>query len=58
MALKGLWGSIFSHKDARAFTKLPKKIWFRVELAISKPIPPDQVKVENLQFEIQKLLDH
>jgi 1-acyl-sn-glycerol-3-phosphate acyltransferase len=57
MALVGLWGSIFSHKDAKAFTKLPRRIWFRVGLKISQALPPKEATAANLEAQVKKLLE-
>ncbi|MCV5263108.1 1-acyl-sn-glycerol-3-phosphate acyltransferase, partial [Escherichia coli] len=34
MALKGLWGSFFSHKDGHALTKRPTRFWSKVDVVI------------------------
>ncbi|QSX41030.1 MFS transporter [Shewanella cyperi] len=35
MALKGLWGSYFSHKDGHALTTRPKRFWSKVRIDIA-----------------------
>ncbi|QSX37450.1 MFS transporter [Shewanella sedimentimangrovi] len=35
MALKGLWGSYFSHKDGHALTTRPKRFWSKVGIDIA-----------------------
>ena len=36
LALDGLWGSYFSHKDGHALTTRPKRFWSRVSLTAGK----------------------
>jgi 1-acyl-sn-glycerol-3-phosphate acyltransferase len=55
MALQGLWGSIFSHKDAAAFTKAPKRFWSKVNLNIGSAMKPDKVNVLDLQAKVMEL---
>ena len=55
MALKGLWGSFFSHKDGGALTKLPKRFWSQVDLVASDPIPANQVTASLLQEKVALL---
>lgn len=38
MALKGLWGSYFSHKDGHAFSTRPKRFWSKVSVKLDDPI--------------------
>ncbi len=55
MALKGLWGSFFSHKAGHAMTRLPTRFWSRVELVAGDPIDPHQVSAADLQQKVQAL---
>ena len=57
MALKGLWGSFFSHKDGNAFTTKPKRFWSKVELVVGSPIPAQQVSAARLEAEVRKLAE-
>lgn len=57
MALQGLWGSFFSHKDGHALTTRPKRFWSRVSLTAAPAIPPEQVSAEALQQTVKGLLD-
>jgi hypothetical protein len=57
MALNGLWGSIFSRKDRSFLEKRPRKFGGVLKLRIGKPIPPENVTVELLRSEVEKLLD-
>ncbi len=57
LALDGLWGSVFSHKDGQALTKLPKRFWSKVVLSAGKVVLPENVSAERLQSEIERLLN-
>ncbi len=59
MALKGLWGSFFSHKNGHALTTLPKRFWSKIEVKIGEVISPVSLDRHMLQHEVQELLiDH
>ncbi|WP_332881240.1 1-acyl-sn-glycerol-3-phosphate acyltransferase [Bacterioplanes sanyensis] len=49
MALTGLWGSFFSHKDGHALTTRPKRFWSKVDLQAGPAILPEHVKAEALR---------
>jgi 1-acyl-sn-glycerol-3-phosphate acyltransferase len=55
LALKGLWGSFFSHKNGHAMTRLPQRFWSRVELVAGPPILPDQVSADGLRKKVMAL---
>lgn len=55
MALKGLWGSFFSHKDGSALTRMPRRFWSRVELVAGDAIPAGQVSAALLREKVQAL---
>ena len=55
MALRGLWGSMFSRKGGPAFLKRPRKLFSLIKLVIGKPIPPGAVTPEGLQAAVAKL---
>jgi 1-acyl-sn-glycerol-3-phosphate acyltransferase len=38
MALRGLWGSMFSRKDGPAFLKAPRKLFALIELNVGAPM--------------------
>ena len=38
--LDGVWGSIFSYKDGRVFTKWPKKVPYPVTVSFGSPMSP------------------
>jgi hypothetical protein len=56
MALKGLWGSFFSHKDGHALTKRPTRFWSRIEVNIGQLLQPMTLDRHLLQKEVQDLL--
>lgn len=56
MALKGLWGSFFSHKGGHALTKRPKRFWSKIEVKIGQVLGPVQLDRHKLQREVQELL--
>ncbi|MFZ6042038.1 MFS transporter [Vibrio natriegens] len=56
MALKGLWGSFFSHKGGHALTKRPKRFWSKIEVKIGQVLGPGQLGRHKLQQEVQELL--
>jgi len=55
LALQGLWGSFFSHKDGTAFSKIPNRFWSKVSILADKPISAEKVTAEELQRVVQRL---
>ena len=55
MALKGLWGSFFSHKNGHAMTRLPQRFWSRVELVAGPPVAPAYVAADDLREKVMAL---
>jgi 1-acyl-sn-glycerol-3-phosphate acyltransferase len=55
LALKGLWGSFFSHKNGHAMTRLPQRFWSRVELVAGPPVMPGQVSANGLRDRVMAL---
>jgi 1-acyl-sn-glycerol-3-phosphate acyltransferase len=56
MALRGLWGSVFSHvQDARFPRPLRRGVMSRLTLAVGEPLPPDQASPERLQAIVAEL---
>lgn len=55
LALRGLWGSFFSHKGGTAMGGWPQRKRSLVELAVGKRIPPDQVTAPRLRYTVQAL---
>ena len=55
MALRGLWGSLFSRKDGPAFLKLPRKLFARIDLVVGEEVAPENVTMAKLQADVQEL---
>jgi len=56
MALRGLWGSFFSRKDAPAMSRpFRRGILSRLELVVGEPVPPEAATPEGLQQMVQAL---
>ncbi|PWT74451.1 MAG: glycerol acyltransferase [Proteobacteria bacterium] len=55
MALRGLWGSMFSRKGGPAFFKRPRGPFSLVELRVGEPIPAADVSPEGLQAQVAAL---
>ncbi|MGK0475277.1 MAG: 1-acyl-sn-glycerol-3-phosphate acyltransferase [Oleispira sp.] len=58
MALGGLWGSIFSHKDGHALTKRPRRFWSKVTLTAGPLQSSETASAASLEEEVKKLLTH
>ncbi|HCE2389083.1 TPA: MFS transporter [Vibrio parahaemolyticus] len=56
MALKGLWGSFFSHKGGHALTKRPTRFWSKVDVVIGEVLSPAPLNRHQLQQQVQDLL--
>jgi 1-acyl-sn-glycerol-3-phosphate acyltransferase len=56
MALNGLWGSFFSHKDGHALTSRPKRFWSKVTLTAGKAIEAKDATASDLEIEVNRLL--
>ena len=57
LALRGLWGSVFSHKGGPAFTHWPRRIRARVELVAGALVAPSQACAEKLRSVVVGLLE-
>ncbi len=55
MALKGLWGTLFSFSDGKVIQKLPRKWMSRVDLKVGHPVPPEKVSAANLEQLVSEL---
>lgn len=53
--LDQLWGSIFSFKGGRFFSKLPKRIPYHVTVAFGKPLKPEDADIATVREELLKL---
>jgi 1-acyl-sn-glycerol-3-phosphate acyltransferase len=50
MALRGLWGSFFSHRDGKpAMTQPPRRFWSRIELIATAPMHGEEASATGLQ---------
>lgn len=54
MALKGLWGSFFSHQGQGIF-KSGKRFWSKIEIVASEPIDADKASARALQYQVERL---
>ena len=56
MALRGLWGSMFSRKDGPALSRpLRRGLFSRIELVVGQPLPPEAASTAQLQQRIAVL---
>lgn len=55
MALEGLWGSFFSHKDGHALTTRPKRFWSKVNIMAGDAVDPGEVSASMLQNKVEHL---
>lgn len=53
LALRGLWGSVFSREGGYAMTHLPKRFWSRVELIAALPVRPEGLTADSLRQIVQ-----
>lgn len=55
MALRGLWGSFFSHKDRPALTRLPQRFWSKIDMVVGDQIPANDATPEHLRKKVAEL---
>jgi hypothetical protein len=56
MALRGLWGSVFSRDPANVFERTFARGWrSRLALAVGRPLPPQDVTPERLYEQVLAL---
>ncbi|WP_419661964.1 phospholipid/glycerol acyltransferase [Desulfosarcina variabilis str. Montpellier] len=55
LALKGLWGSFFSHKNGKAMARCPQRFWSHVQLLAGWPVSPERVTAEGLRHAVLDL---
>lgn len=55
LALRGLWGSFFSHKGSSAMSRLPRRFWSKVELVATDPVPAQQANAAMLREKVLAL---
>ncbi|MFT4764211.1 MAG: 1-acyl-sn-glycerol-3-phosphate acyltransferase [Oleispira sp.] len=56
LALEGLWGSIFSHKDGHALTKRPRRFWSKVTLTAGASQAAEAITAASLEHDVKALL--
>lgn len=56
MALQGLWGSYFSHKDGHALAKWPRRFWSRVTVTITDAVAAEHANKASLYTKVAQLL--
>jgi 1-acyl-sn-glycerol-3-phosphate acyltransferase len=56
MALRGLWGSVWSRRDTRlGRARLPRRFRARVELVVDAPVPPERLRLDALETRVREL---
>lgn len=55
IALKGLWGSMFSRYRRELWQRLPRKLWHKVVVNVGAQVDPASVVPEALRSEVLKL---
>ena len=55
VALRGLWGSMFSRKGGPALRKLPRKLFARIDMVLDDPIPAEQVTSAGLRDKVLEM---
>lgn len=56
IALRGLWGSLFSRKDsALGRARLPRRFWSHIAMVVGDPIPPAQASAAALEAKVREL---
>ncbi len=55
LALQGLWGSFFSHKDGRALAKRPRRFWSRVRLVAGAAREASEATAAALETAVKQL---
>lgn len=55
VALQGLWGSFFSHRNGPALTRLPRRFRSKIGIRAGKPVPPQWVTAAGLRDQVLRL---
>ena len=55
MALRGLWGSIFSRAPGSRLARIPRRLWSRIVLAVGDPVAPEDVDKDDLHARVLAL---
>lgn len=54
-ALRGLWGSFFSHKGGTALTRLPRRFFSRIEFRVGQVLSAEEATAPALQAQVALL---
>jgi 1-acyl-sn-glycerol-3-phosphate acyltransferase len=54
-ALRGLWGSFFSHKGGTALTRLPRRFFSKIEFHVGQVLTPEAASAPILQEKVTAL---
>ncbi|MGI9331856.1 MAG: MFS transporter [Gammaproteobacteria bacterium] len=49
LALRGVWGSVFSRQGGRALSRPPSKLWRRIEVVSAPAVAPEDASAEGLR---------
>jgi 1-acyl-sn-glycerol-3-phosphate acyltransferase len=56
IALRGLWGSLFSRKDsALGRARLPRRFWSRIAMVVADPLAPADASATALEAKVREL---
>ena len=56
VALKGMWGSLFSRRDSRLRrARLPRRFWSQIGLVIDDPVPSEQASAAAMESKVRVL---
>jgi len=55
LALRGLWGSFFSHRGGQALRKRPQRFWSRVQVVAGDPVPAEEANANALFERVSNL---
>lgn len=55
MALRGLWGSFFSHCGGPALRHFPRRFWSRIELIAGEPLAAEKATAGALEARVKQL---
>ena len=55
IGLRGLWGSFFSRKGGAALRRPFRRLWSRIDLSIGPPVPPREVRADDLARRVAAL---
>jgi 1-acyl-sn-glycerol-3-phosphate acyltransferase len=56
LALRGLWGSVWSRRDSRLHrARLPRRFRARVELVVDAPVAPERLRLDALEARVREL---